>query len=154
MVSTANRADFCADRQPEDQIAQKTVESAVFGTNIKQGRSLPTRERAQSRSGAKYFGQRGEAATGRGPRLLLGTRRLEPGPNSRNYNDVTPFRRISFRDYWAFRGAPCRGKRSRVPCATPTLGIDRKTIRKYVAPTEEAGLVPGRPPVTTEEWAL
>ena len=39
MVSTANRADFCADRQPEDQIAQKTVESAVFGTNIKQGRS-------------------------------------------------------------------------------------------------------------------
>jgi len=23
-----------------------------------------------------------------------------------------------------------------------------------VAPTEEAGLVPGRPPVTTEEWAL
>jgi hypothetical protein len=40
------------------------------------------------------------------------------------------------------------------PCATPTLGIDRKTIRKYVAPTEEAGFVPGGPPVTTEEWAL
>ena len=38
--------------------------------------------------------------------------------------------------------------------ATPTLGIDRKTIRKYVAPTEEAGFVPGGPPVTTEEWAL
>jgi transposase len=35
-----------------------------------------------------------------------------------------------------------------------SLGVDRKTIRKYVAPAEEAGFVPGGPPVTTEEWAL
>ncbi len=97
MVSTANRADFLADWQPEGKIAPKTVESAVFGTNIKKGRSLPTRERAQSWSGAKYFGRREEAATGRGRRLLLGTRQLEPGPNSRNYNDVTLFGRISSR---------------------------------------------------------
>ena len=35
-----------------------------------------------------------------------------------------------------------------------SLGVDRKTIRKYVAPAEEAGFAPGGPPVTTEEWAL
>jgi hypothetical protein len=35
-----------------------------------------------------------------------------------------------------------------------SLGVDRKTIRKYVAPAEEAGFVPGGPPVTTEEWEL
>ena len=35
-----------------------------------------------------------------------------------------------------------------------SLGVDRKTIRKYVTPAEEAGFVPGGPPVTTEEWAL
>lgn len=35
-----------------------------------------------------------------------------------------------------------------------SLGVDRKTIRKYVAPAEEAGYVPGGPPVMTEEWAL
>jgi hypothetical protein len=64
VVSTANRADFPADRQPEGQ-------------------------EAQSWSGAKYFGRRGEAAPGRGRRLLLSARRLEPNPNSRNYNDVT-----------------------------------------------------------------
>jgi hypothetical protein len=31
-----------------------------------------------------------------------------------------------------------------------SLGVDRKTLRKYVAPAEEAGFVPGGPPVTTE----
>jgi transposase len=35
-----------------------------------------------------------------------------------------------------------------------SLGVDRKTIRKYVAPAEEAGFAPGGPPVTTEEWVL
>ena len=35
-----------------------------------------------------------------------------------------------------------------------SLGVDRKTLRKYVAPAEEAGFAPGGPPVTTEEWAL
>jgi transposase len=35
-----------------------------------------------------------------------------------------------------------------------SLGVDRKTIRKYVVPAEEAGFVPGGPPVTTKEWAL
>jgi transposase len=34
-----------------------------------------------------------------------------------------------------------------------SLGVDRKTVRKYVVPAEEAGLVPGGPAVTTEEWA-
>ena len=34
-----------------------------------------------------------------------------------------------------------------------SLGVDRKTVRKYVTPPEEAGFVPGGPPVTTEEWA-
>jgi hypothetical protein len=47
VVSTANRADFRPDRQPEGQIVPKSAESAVFGTNIKQGQSLPTREGAQ-----------------------------------------------------------------------------------------------------------
>ena len=34
-----------------------------------------------------------------------------------------------------------------------SLGVDRKTVRKYVTPAEEAGFVPGGPPVTSEEWA-
>ena len=33
------------------------------------------------------------------------------------------------------------------------LGLDRKTVRKYVAAPEREGLVPGGPPVTAEEWA-
>lgn len=33
-----------------------------------------------------------------------------------------------------------------------SLGVDRKTVRKYVTPAEEAGFVPGGPPVSTEEW--
>jgi hypothetical protein len=48
--------------------------------------SLPTREGAQSWSGGEVLRPTGEAARGRGRRLLLGTGRLEPGPNSRNYN--------------------------------------------------------------------
>ncbi|MGH2719793.1 MAG: IS21 family transposase, partial [Actinomycetota bacterium] len=35
-----------------------------------------------------------------------------------------------------------------------SLGVDRKTIRKYVIPAEEAGLIPGGPPISAEEWAL
>ncbi len=31
-----------------------------------------------------------------------------------------------------------------------SLGIDRKTVRKYLAPVEAEGLVPGGPPVMTE----
>jgi transposase len=34
-----------------------------------------------------------------------------------------------------------------------SLGVDRKTIRKYVAPAEAAGLAPGGPPVGEAEWA-
>jgi transposase len=34
-----------------------------------------------------------------------------------------------------------------------SLGVDRKTIRKYVAPAEAAGLVPGGPLVSEEAWA-
>ncbi len=34
-----------------------------------------------------------------------------------------------------------------------SLGIDNKTVRKYVAKAEEAGLVPGGPPLGRAEWA-
>jgi transposase len=34
-----------------------------------------------------------------------------------------------------------------------SLGVDRKTIRKYLAPAIAAGITPGWPPVTTAEWA-
>jgi transposase len=33
-----------------------------------------------------------------------------------------------------------------------SLGVDRKTIRKYVGPAEAAGLVPGGPPLGEAEW--
>jgi hypothetical protein len=34
-----------------------------------------------------------------------------------------------------------------------SLGTDRKTIRKYVAPAEAVGLVPGGPPLSRDQWA-
>jgi hypothetical protein len=34
-----------------------------------------------------------------------------------------------------------------------SLGIDRKTIRKYLGPVEAAGITPGGPPVSDAEWA-
>lgn len=34
-----------------------------------------------------------------------------------------------------------------------SLGVDRGTIRKYIAPAEAAGLAPGGPPLSREEWA-
>lgn len=34
-----------------------------------------------------------------------------------------------------------------------SLDVDRKTVRKYVRRAEDAGMVPGGPPVTTEAWA-
>jgi len=34
-----------------------------------------------------------------------------------------------------------------------SLGVDRKTIRKYTAPAVAAGLAPGGPPVSEAEWA-
>ncbi|HEV8626777.1 MAG TPA: IS21 family transposase [Acidimicrobiia bacterium] len=34
-----------------------------------------------------------------------------------------------------------------------SLGVDPKTVRKYVAPAETAGIVPGGPPLTKDEWA-
>ncbi len=33
------------------------------------------------------------------------------------------------------------------------LGVDRKTVRKYVAPAEQDGLVPGAVSLTPDEWA-
>jgi hypothetical protein len=33
-----------------------------------------------------------------------------------------------------------------------SLGLDRKTVRKYLAPAQAEGLVPGGPPVSTAEW--
>ena len=34
-----------------------------------------------------------------------------------------------------------------------SLGVDRKTIRKYLAPAEAAGIAPGGPPMTEHDWA-
>jgi transposase len=34
-----------------------------------------------------------------------------------------------------------------------SLGVDPKTVRKYIAPALEAGLVPGGPPPSRTEWA-
>ena len=34
-----------------------------------------------------------------------------------------------------------------------SLGTDRKTIRKYVAPAEAVGLIPGGPPLSRDQWA-
>src|SRR5580658_8905947 len=34
-----------------------------------------------------------------------------------------------------------------------SLGVDRKTLRKYIAPAEAAGISPGGAPKTAEEWA-
>jgi transposase len=33
-----------------------------------------------------------------------------------------------------------------------SLGVHRETVRKYVAAAEQAGIVPGGPPVSEEEW--
>ncbi len=35
----------------------------------------------------------------------------------------------------------------------PSLGVHRRTIRKYVAPAIAAGLAPGDPPLSNAEWA-
>ena len=34
-----------------------------------------------------------------------------------------------------------------------SLGVDRKTIRKYLQPAEAEGLVPGGPPISPAEWS-
>ena len=34
-----------------------------------------------------------------------------------------------------------------------SLGVDRKTLRKYIAPAEAAGITPGGPPKSDQEWA-
>ncbi|MFF7603209.1 hypothetical protein [Streptomyces mirabilis] len=34
-----------------------------------------------------------------------------------------------------------------------SLGVDRKTVRKYLAPAEEAGITPGGPPMSETDWA-
>ncbi len=33
-----------------------------------------------------------------------------------------------------------------------SLGVDPKTVRKYLAPAEAAGMVPGGPPVSEQQW--
>ena len=33
-----------------------------------------------------------------------------------------------------------------------SLGVDRKTLRKYIAPAEAAGIVPGGPPMGEADW--
>ncbi|MER5700244.1 IS21 family transposase [Streptomyces mirabilis] len=42
--------------------------------------------------------------------------------------------------------------RSKSELAT-SLGVDRKTIRKYLAPAEAAGMAPGGPPMSEVDWA-
>ena len=42
--------------------------------------------------------------------------------------------------------------RSQSEVAT-SLGVDRKTIRKYLAPAEAAGIIPGGPPMSEADWA-
>ncbi|BBC29405.1 hypothetical protein SGFS_006990 [Streptomyces graminofaciens] len=34
-----------------------------------------------------------------------------------------------------------------------SLGVDRKTVRKYLAPAEAAGITPGGPPMSETDWA-
>jgi transposase len=34
-----------------------------------------------------------------------------------------------------------------------SLGVDRKTIRKYLVPALEAGFAPGGPAMSQQEWA-
>ena len=34
-----------------------------------------------------------------------------------------------------------------------SLGVDRKTIRKYLVPAEESGITPGGPPMSEADWA-
>ncbi|MGW1289630.1 IS21 family transposase [Streptomyces sp. NPDC002586] len=34
-----------------------------------------------------------------------------------------------------------------------SLGVDRKTVRKYLKPAEAAGIVPGGPPMSEADWA-
>jgi transposase len=41
--------------------------------------------------------------------------------------------------------------RSKSQVAT-SLGVDRKTIRKYLAPAEAAGMAPGGPPMSEADW--
>jgi hypothetical protein len=33
-----------------------------------------------------------------------------------------------------------------------SVGVDRGTVRKYVSPAEQAGLVPGGPPLSRAQW--
>ncbi|HEY8982692.1 MAG TPA: hypothetical protein VIU15_24290 [Streptomyces sp.] len=33
-----------------------------------------------------------------------------------------------------------------------SLGVDRKTIRKYLAPAEASGMAPGGPPMSEADW--
>lgn len=42
--------------------------------------------------------------------------------------------------------------RSRSEVAT-SPGVDAKTVRKYLRPAEGAGIVPGGPPMSEEDWA-
>ncbi|GAA2001255.1 IS21 family transposase [Catenulispora subtropica] len=42
--------------------------------------------------------------------------------------------------------------RSKGAVAT-SLGIDRKTVRNYLRPAEQAGIVPGGPPMSQEDWS-
>lgn len=35
-----------------------------------------------------------------------------------------------------------------------SLGLDRKTIRKYIAPAVDAGMVPGDPALSLSQWAV
>jgi hypothetical protein len=34
-----------------------------------------------------------------------------------------------------------------------SLGVDRKTVRKYLAPAKASGITPGGPPMSEADWA-
>jgi hypothetical protein len=41
----------------------------------------------------------------------------------------------------------------RIGDVSSSLGVDPKTVRKYIAPALAAGLVPGGPSLSAEEWS-
>ena len=70
------------------------------------------------------------------------SRQRDGGPMARRTFDVVDVMEILA--HW-------RAGRSKGQIAE-SLGLDRKTVRKYLAPAEAEGLAPGGPPVGAAEW--
>src|SRR6266576_77368 len=82
----------------------------------------------------------GVLALDRHPRFTTGDRGVRLARRTFDVTDVT-----EILVHW-YAG------RSQSEVAT-SLGVDRKTIKKYVAPAIEAGITPGGPAMTTADWA-